>query len=487
MVQREMAKINERRPAIRLSETDETVPRWLGPGALIGFVSIFAVVVVSMSFSVRNDIRSQLMARDAYVLNLVVGNQIEKAEDEYLEFDFEVLQEDELWISLLDTSDVKGVFSVQLFSPAGEQLRSSNDGVLMKTVPAPILEKVVNGETFTDFYEAAFLDDFIELGIAAQEGVSILEIYVLLQSYQEGKLLGVARFLMAGGGLAGDFTLLDQRMARQTLIAAGGGSLLVVGLFWLAWRRLETANRHVSLQAKRLRKANGELAMLARTSAIGSVSAHLIHGLKNPLASLTQIVSDQSSGSVPLDAEDWQGANEAARRMQDMVQEVVDLLQDSAAGSCYEVSLDELKEQVDARFLALSEERGVSFKCECEGQAVFESHLVNIVLLIVSNLTQNALDAVVAGDDVRVSIWTDEQNLVVDVSDSGPGIDGVARETLFTPVHSKKDGGAGIGLAICMQMAKYIGGNIQYMDTNRNGALFELVVPVSNEAAYEED
>ncbi len=68
-------------------------------------------------------------------------------------------------------------------------------------------------------------------------------------------------------------------------------------------------------------------------------------------------------------------------------------------------------------------------------------------------------------DDVRVSIWTDEQNLVVDVSDSGPGIDAVARETLFTPVHSKKDGGAGIGLAICMQMAKYIGGNIQYMDT----------------------
>lgn len=460
-------------------ELEGEVSRWLAPSALVGLILIFTLVVSGVSFSMRNDIREQFMSRDSHVLNLIVQNQIVKSEEENLLFDFEALGENELWESLLESAGERGVFGVQLFSVAGAQVRSSSESLVMRSVLEETLATVKAGEAVSVFELEMAYSEFMDNPLAPEGGIATLSIYLPLTASIDGELLGVARYLLDGRVLADEFDLLDARLISQASVAVGGGSVLMFGLFWLAWWRLKDANVRVLKQARRLEKTNRELAMLARTSAVGSVTAHLIHGLKNPLAGLQQVVSGaREGGAAEPDAEDWKGATEAANRMQAMVQEVVALLQDSASATDFDMTLSELKAEVFSKFSETARSSGIDFQCESFGDGSLSNHRYNIVLLIVSNLARNALDAVATGGSVDVSMTADDRNLVLTVGDSGPGVSESYRDDLFSPVQSSKAGGAGIGLAISMQMARHIGARLQYLDTRKRGALFELVVPL---------
>lgn len=468
-----------------INDNDTVVSPWLGPGAFVAVLLVFASIVAWVSFSVRNDIRSQLMARDAYALGQMLETRVAEAESE-LVFDFESLDEESLWISLLDAANMKGVFAAQLFSLKGELLHSTPEDIVLEEVPDKVLAELREGNPYTEFHESVALGEMIRTFGSDDRALSVLSVFVPVRASLGSEQLALARFLTDGETLKTEFGLLDHRIARQASIAIGGGSILMLGLFGLAWRRLELANRHVLRQAKRLTRTNAELAMLARTSAVGSVAAHLIHGLKNPLAGLKQVVAAQSHGDATLDSEDWIGASEAANRMQRMVQEVVDLLQDSSSGAGYDMNLSEIKDEIESRFATRAADDGVDFECEIAGNAVLASHVSNIVVLIVSNLTQNALDAVSLSDEVRLSFGADENDLIIDVSDTGPGIDEAQRENLFSPVQSRKEGGAGIGLAISMQMARYIGATLQCLKTEGKGASFELRLPLKGEGIEDE-
>ena len=68
------------------------------------------------------------------------------------------------------------------------------------------------------------------------------------------------------------------------LLFFGGG--VVVWILVLSFRRLEKANLLLVERSQRLADANRKLLLAAKTSAVGSLTANLMHGLKNPLAGL---------------------------------------------------------------------------------------------------------------------------------------------------------------------------------------------------------
>lgn len=470
----QMAQREEKRDA----RADGAPMRRLGVWAVAVLALVFAVMVGWVSLSVREDIRGQFMARDAYVLNLMVQNEIAKAEDERLVFSFERLGEEDLWESLLETASAQGVFAARLFSRDGAQVYSTVQGGTDFRVPAAALAAVARGETYSVYYAEGALEEFGVLAFGDERRFEALAVFVPLRSGQGGELLGIAEFLLDGRALARELALLDGRLARQAGVALGVGTLSILAVFGFAWRRLEESKVELAAKAKRLRQANVELALLARTSAVGSIAAHLIHGLKNPLAGLRQVVSARKSGESGPGAEDWADASEAAERMQRMVHEVVGLLQDSAAATDYEMEVAELEGEVRRRFGAVAASLGIVFEVERVGTGALEAHRANMALLIVTNLVQNALDAVASGESVRVFLASDGRRLVVTVRDTGPGIDVARREELFAPVQTRKSGGAGIGLAISKQLALHIGATLRYLDTRGQGALFELDLPL---------
>ncbi len=467
--------------ADRIAAAADGQRRGVVPVALLAMLLVFLSVVGWVSLKLRNDIREQLLSRDGHVLRILVDNQLRLAELEALEVDLFGLSPEDVWLSLLETAEADGVFAVQLFSASGEHLYSSSPSLVAPEISSSTRDSVRNEESDTRFWENASLDRFVVLadGSATSEA-SIVELYLPLRGALDGSSLGVARYLLEGESLAAEFALLDQRILTQAFVAAGLGCLVIFGLLAIAWRRLSQAHEAVREHARQLERANAELALFARSSALGSVTAHLIHGLKNPLAGIRQLVGGGRDSEALPDREELEDASRAANRMQAMIQEAIDVLQDASVGSCYVLTGEEMVEELRRKF-SVASETGVGFSCRCaEGcEAVeLESHRSGLALMIVSNLVQNALDVLESGGAVEVTLFQVGDRLTFSVADTGPGISEDVLETLFLPVESVKKGGAGIGLAVSRQLALHLSGDLKVTHTSAEGSVFELEIPI---------
>lgn len=105
-----------------------------------------------------------------------------------------------------------------------------------------------------------------------------------------------------------------------------------------------------------------------------------------------------------------------------------------------------------------------------------------------SNLLRNALDWAARGNaqdlapEVRVQLQRlPEQGLVeIAVSDTGPGVAADEVETIFNAFVSRKDGGMGMGLAICRSIVEAHHGRIEVtQDSALAGARFVVLLPLA--------
>ena len=109
---------------------------------------------------------------------------------------------------------------------------------------------------------------------------------------------------------------------------------------------------------------------------------------------------------------------------------------------------------------------------------------------VVFNLAHNALEAMAATTNrtrllqVR-SISRGGDAIVVEVEDSGPGIDAKQLEGIFGAFVTTKSQGMGLGLAICRMIVEQHGGQLTVSSDGSSGSLFQFVLPIksTNEAA----
>jgi signal transduction histidine kinase len=224
-----------------------------------------------------------------------------------------------------------------------------------------------------------------------------------------------------------------------------------------------------------LLRANEELALAARTSAIGSVAAHLIHGLKNPLSGLHQFVKGQG-GAEPTDATVWAAAAASTRRMQQMVSDVVRVLREEQAGAMYELSLPEFEELFRQRIEPLARDAAIDFQISRNAEAQLNNLQANLLVLILGNLVQNAIQASPPKGLVTLGIGERGTSLEFRVIDQGAGLPVPVKNNLFAPCSSSKDGGTGIGLAISRQLAAHLGAELTLESSGERGSVFVLLL-----------
>ena len=92
-----------------------------------------------------------------------------------------------------------------------------------------------------------------------------------------------------------------------------------------------------------------------------------------------------------------------------------------------------------------------------------------------SNLTLNARQA--GASRVTISALKQEPNIVIDISDNGPGLSANARDKLFQPfTSSSKHGGTGLGLVIVRDIVHAHGGDIALVSSDETETIFRLVI-----------
>jgi signal transduction histidine kinase len=165
----------------------------------------------------------------------------------------------------------------------------------------------------------------------------------------------------------------------------------------------------------------------------------------------------------------------------------------SAYGVLLEV-LDGLSEDISAPFRSLPEKEAVRECLDRQGiilniaPALEQTELVQDETKfrqILGNLIKNALHF--RKERVEISMRLENDHVLVEIVDDGPGIDPAHHQMVFERYRQVKGctllprNGHGLGLAGAMIMARRLGGDIELESTRGGGATFRLKLPLTFE------
>ena len=102
----------------------------------------------------------------------------------------------------------------------------------------------------------------------------------------------------------------------------------------------------------------------------------------------------------------------------------------------------------------------------------------DLVKGILVNLLENAAEAAGEGGQILTRVCPVEDNVAIEVHDSGPGLSELAKKSLFQPTISFKKRGMGLGLSIARKSALLSGGDIVAVKGELGGAGFRVLLPV---------
>jgi two-component system nitrogen regulation sensor histidine kinase GlnL len=95
------------------------------------------------------------------------------------------------------------------------------------------------------------------------------------------------------------------------------------------------------------------------------------------------------------------------------------------------------------------------------------------------NLVMNALDEMRDAGTLSLLVAGEEENIIVEVSDTGHGIPDNVQARIFDPYFTTKSDGSGMGLAVCDKIVRQHGGQIGF-DTGSSGTTFRISLPVGD-------
>ena len=236
-----------------------------------------------------------------------------------------------------------------------------------------------------------------------------------------------------------------------------------------------------------IQNARQELIRQERISTIGRLSSSIVHDLRNPLAAIyggAEIMVD--SEIAPPQLKRLAGnIYRASRHIQELLQDLVNVGRGKTEGA----EICRLREVAGAACDSLAtaaDAQGVHVTLEIEDSIELPLERARVERVFI-NLIGNALEAMPSGGRIQISAHAEPQGVVIEVTDSGPGISPDIREHLFQPfVSSGKKNGLGLGLALSRQTILDHGGDMWVESEPGRGAHFFFRLPLSRAATHAE-
>ncbi len=235
------------------------------------------------------------------------------------------------------------------------------------------------------------------------------------------------------------------------------------------------------------RRQEERLQHTARLVTMGEMASTLAHELNQPLAAIsnycmgcvTRIEAGKARHEELLAA--MTKASMQAERAAKIIGRVRDFVRKSEPRPV-SISVAEILDDALA-FADIDARRGsgrVVLKIEPDLPPVFADRIM--IEQVVVNLVRNAFEAMAGMPpgkrivEVRARAL-DAHAVEVAVADRGPGIDEDERERLFTPFHTTKPEGMGMGLNICRSIVEYHDGHLEFAGNPGGGTVFSFVLP----------
>jgi signal transduction histidine kinase len=228
------------------------------------------------------------------------------------------------------------------------------------------------------------------------------------------------------------------------------------------------------------------LAAASRVAAWREVARRVAHEIKNPLAPIRAAVETLRRLRAREDPRFDEYFDEATRTVLDEVHRIANIVTEFTRFARLpqpkpqDIDVEEIARHVVQIHKAAAGELSLAFAAQRRAPVLRADR--DQVIQVLTNLVQNALEAVkdTTGGAVTVSTDTDGHYVTFSVADNGPGIAPEIAGRLFEPYATTKAAGTGLGLAIAQRIALEHNGELSYIGPSANGkgAVFRLLLPI---------
>ncbi|PSQ88536.1 MAG: histidine kinase, partial [Bacteroidetes bacterium QH_2_63_10] len=141
-----------------------------------------------------------------------------------------------------------------------------------------------------------------------------------------------------------------------------------------------------------------------------------------------------------------------------------------------------VEEAVD-QFYPEAEEDEIDLQVETEDRPIWTRADREGLRIVLQNLLSNAVKYTEAGGDVWIRTGTTKERAVLEVEDTGVGMDPSQAETLFEPFRQESEGygreyeGTGLGLAVTKEAVEQMDGTIEVDTEKGEGSRFTVRLP----------
>ena len=263
---------------------------------------------------------------------------------------------------------------------------------------------------------------------------------------------------------------------------------LPIGLLSAILRRdkekIESLNREQAESLETMKRLQGKLLEVEKLSALGRLTADVAHEIRNPLTAIGGFAKRLEKRLPEKTAEKEYAkivVNEVAR-LERILRDTLTFSREAKYHLQY-ADMNRLLAETQAKFAEICREKRILMAVRPAPDllpCIVDEDQIRQAL---DNLVTNAIDAMTAGGTLTLATRTACENgthyVVIDVSDSGPGISPDLVQRIFEPFYSTKEigHGTGLGLSICKKIMEEHRGSIRVSAAAGGGAMFSLFLP----------
>ncbi len=224
-----------------------------------------------------------------------------------------------------------------------------------------------------------------------------------------------------------------------------------------------------------LSQASAELANARQFEAFNRLSAYVVHDLKNVIGQLSLVVANAKKFS-----HNQEFVEDAMATVDNSVNKMQRMLTQLRQGRELEQSSTAIK--LLPLVTEVVQQRSASKPVPVLNQSEEQLNVVaeqDRLAAVIEHVVQNAQDATPDDGKVELRLTSDNQSAVIEIEDSGCGMDDTfIRERLFRPFDTTKgNAGMGIGAYECREFIRGLGGDVRVTSKPGSGTLFQLYIP----------
>lgn len=219
--------------------------------------------------------------------------------------------------------------------------------------------------------------------------------------------------------------------------------------------------------------------------------ANVSHELKTPLTSISGFAEtlklneniDKETRNRFLTIIDGE-ANRLKRLIEDIL--TLSFIENDKKEEKESINLYSVYRRVEDMLMISAKTKNIELVCEADESISIQAN-ADYVKQIILNLVDNAIKYTPENGAVNVKIFTEKENAVIKVSDTGMGIPKEDQSRIFERFYrvdkarSREIGGTGLGLAITKHIVMNLGGTISVESELEKGSTFTVKIPIKRD------